>query len=238
MPYGELEPMAVQRFATLADIDAASPTIEEREEYEDPVRQGLVMWAGVDYERILRGAEAESDIIVWDGGNNDLPFFRPDLMITVVDPLRPGDELGYHPGEANLRMADVVLVNKVDAAAGQDVAQVLANVAQANPSAAIVLAESPVTLADGPALAGRRVLVVEDGPTITHGGMPFGAGTVARARLVPPPSSTPDPSRSDPSPRPTRGIRTSGACSRRWATGPDSSRTSPARSRRSTAMSS
>ena len=179
MPYGDLEKMRVQRFATLADIDASGPTIEEREEYEEPVRMGMVMYAGVDYLDILRRAEDEADVIIWDGGNNDFPFFRPDVLITVVDPLRPGHELRYHPGEANLRMADIVVVNKVDNAAADDVRAVLRNVAATNPGAAVVTASSTVTLDAGASLEGQRVLVVEDGPTITHGEMPFGAGTVA-----------------------------------------------------------
>jgi predicted GTPase len=179
MPYGDLERMRVQRFTSIDDIDASNPTIEEREEYEEPVRMGMVMFAGVDYEAILRQAEAESDVIVWDGGNNDIPFYEPDLLVTVTDPLRAGHELGYHPGEVNLRMADVVVVNKVDSADAASVAQVVANVEAVNPGATIVRTASPVTLDDGPELAGVRVLVVEDGPTITHGGMPFGAGTVA-----------------------------------------------------------
>jgi predicted GTPase len=179
MPYGDLERMRVQRFATQADIDASNPTIEEREEYELPVREGLVMYAGVDYEAILRQAEAEADVVVWDGGNNDFAFFRPDLTITVADPLRPGHELDYHPGEVNLRLADVVVVNKVDSASPEAVAQVIANVRAVNPAATIVQAASPVVLQGTGSLAGHRVLVIEDGPTITHGGMPFGAGTVA-----------------------------------------------------------
>ena len=179
MPYGDLEAMRVQRFATLDDIDASKPTIEEREEYEAPVAMGMVMYAGVDYADILRQAEDEADVVVWDGGNNDFSFYVPDLAITVVDPLRPGHELRYHPGEVNLRTADVVVVNKVDSAAPEAVDEVVATVRSVNPGATVVLAASPVTLGDGPDLAGRRVLVVEDGPTITHGGMPFGAGTVA-----------------------------------------------------------
>jgi predicted GTPase len=179
MPYGDLERMRVQRFATLADIDASDPTVEEREEYEAPVRDGMVMFAGVDYADILEAAEAEADVVLWDGGNNDFPFFRPDLFVTVTDPLRPGHELRYHPGEMNLRMADVVVVNKVDSAAADDVATVVANIERSNPDATVVRAASPVTLDPGPPLTGKRVLVVEDGPTITHGGMPFGAGTVA-----------------------------------------------------------
>jgi predicted GTPase len=177
MPYGDLEAMRVQRFATLADIDASDPTVEEREEYEAPVAMGMVMYAGVDYEGILRAAESEADVIVWDGGNNDFPFVRPDLMITVVDPLRPGHESAYHPGEATLRMADVVVVNKVDSASAEDVEAVVAAVGRMVPGAVVIRAESPVTLEGS--LAGQRVLVVEDGPTLTHGGMPFGAGTVA-----------------------------------------------------------
>jgi predicted GTPase len=179
MPYGDLEAMRVQRFASLEEIDASHPTIEEREEYEPPVRMGMVVYAGVDYGAILARAEAEADVILWDGGNNDFPFFAPDLMIVVVDPLRPGHELLYHPGEANLRMADAVVVNKVDAAPLEAVEQVLLDVRRANPAAHVVLARSPVTLEEGPDLTGRRVLVVEDGPTLTHGGMSFGAGTVA-----------------------------------------------------------
>jgi predicted GTPase len=179
MPYGDLEAMRVQRFATLEDIDASNPTIEEREEYEVPVRMGLLLYAGVDYGDILDQAAAEADVIVWDGGNNDLPFYRPDIHIVVVDPLRPGHELAYHPGEANLRMADVVIVNKVDSADRTDVDQVLANIEAANPKAVIIEAASPVELDPGPPLHDARVLIVEDGPTITHGGMPYGAGTVA-----------------------------------------------------------
>ncbi|MGC9960605.1 MAG: GTPase [Acidimicrobiales bacterium] len=179
MPYGDLEKMRVQRFATLDEIDASHPSVEEREEYEEPVRMGMIMYAGVDYEQILRQAETEADVIVWDGGNNDFPFYVPDLLFTIVDPLRPGHELAYYPGEATRRMADAVVVNKIDSAAPADVDRVVANVAFANPGATIVRAKSPVTLLNGPPLAGRRVLVVEDGPTITHGGMPFGAGTVA-----------------------------------------------------------
>jgi predicted GTPase len=182
MPYGDLEAMRVQRFATLEDIDASHPTVEEREEYEEPVRLGMVMYAGVDYEEILRQAEQEADVIVWDGGNNDLPFFKPDLLIVVTDPLRPGHELGYHPGETNLRMADVVVLNKVDTAAANDVETVVENVQEVNPLAQLVFANSPPVLEDGPDLRGRTVLVVDDGPTLTHGGMPFGAGLVAARR--------------------------------------------------------
>jgi predicted GTPase len=179
MPYGDLEAMRVQRFASLEDIDASDPTVEEREEYEAPVEMGMVMYAGVDYEQILRQAEEEADVVIWDGGNNDFPFYVPDLLITVVDPLRPGHELTYHPGEVNVRMADIVVVNKVDSATAEAISQVVANVLSVNPDATIVQAASPVTLEPGTPLAGAKVLVVEDGPTITHGGMPYGAGTVA-----------------------------------------------------------
>jgi len=179
MPYGDLEAMRVQRFATLEEIDASHPTIEEREEYEEPVRMGMLMYAGVDYEAILRQAEEEADVLVWDGGNNDFPFFAPDLMIVVADALRPGHELLYHPGETNVRMADVVVVNKVDSAAAHNVEQVVANIESINPMATVVLAKSPPRLDPGPDLLGKRVLVVDDGPTLTHGEMPFGAGLVA-----------------------------------------------------------
>jgi predicted GTPase len=179
MPYGDLAAMAVQRFRTIEEIDASDPTIEEREEYEDPVRMGIPVYAGVDYEAILRLAEADADVILWDGGNNDFPFFAPDLYVTVADALRPGHELRYHPGEVNVRLADVVVVNKVDAASSEAVEQVIANVRALNPDATVLRGASPVRLDPGPELAGVRVLVIEDGPTITHGGMPTGAGMVA-----------------------------------------------------------
>jgi predicted GTPase len=179
MPYGDLDAMRVQRFSTLEDIDRSHPTIEEREEYEAPVRMGMVMYAGVDYQAILHQAEEEADVVIWDGGNNDFPFFVPDIHITVVDPLRPGHELKYHPGEANLRMADAVVVNKIDAADAEAVGRVVANVRAVNAKARLVRAASPVVLEGGPPLVGSRVLVIDDGPTLTHGGMPFGAGTVA-----------------------------------------------------------
>jgi len=182
MPYGDLEAMRVQRFATLEEIDGAHPTVEEREEYEEPVRLGMVMYAGVDYEAILRQAEQEADVIVWDGGNNDFPFYKPDLLVVVADPLRPGHELRYHPGETNLRMADVVVLNKVDSAAADDVEAVLESVQAVNPLATVIFANSPPVLDPGPDLAGRTVLVVDDGPTLTHGEMPFGAGLVAARR--------------------------------------------------------
>jgi predicted GTPase len=191
MPYGDLEAMRVQRFSTLAEIDASDPTVEEREEYEEPVRMGMVMYAGVDYEAILRRAEQEADVVVWDGGNNDFPFFAPDLHVVVADPLRPGHELLYHPGETNVRMADVVVVNKVDSAEAHNVEQVISNVEAVNPMATLVFAESPPVLEPGPEIAGKIVLVVDDGPTLTHGEMPFGAGLVAArkagaARIIDP----------------------------------------------------
>ena len=179
MPYGDLEAMRVQRFATIDEIDATHPTVEEREEYEEPVRLGMVMYAGVDYEAILRQAEQEADVVIWDGGNNDFPFFAPDLLIVVADALRPGHELLYHPGEMNLRMADVVVINKVDSAEALNVEQVLANAELVNPTATVIFAKSPPTLDAGPDLHGKLVLVVDDGPTLTHGEMPFGAGLVA-----------------------------------------------------------
>ena len=179
MPYGDLEAMRVQRFATLEDIDASHPTVEEREEYEEPVRSGMIMYAGVDYASILREAEYEADVVIWDGGNNDFSFYTPDLLIVVVDPLRPGHELLYHPGETNLRMADVVVINKVDSAEAHNVEQVLENIESVNPMAKVIFAKSPPTLDAGPDLLGKSVLVVDDGPTLTHGEMPFGAGLVA-----------------------------------------------------------
>jgi predicted GTPase len=182
MPYGDIVKQEVQRFAEYADLDAADCTIEEREEYEPHLARGNVVFAGVDYEKILRAAEAEADFILWDGGNNDTPFYVPDLHVVVADPLRPGDELAYYPGETNLRMAHVVVINKVDSARAEDVTAVKTNVAAVNPDAVIVEAESPVTADDPAAIAGKRVLCVEDGPTLTHGGMPFGAGVVAARR--------------------------------------------------------
>jgi predicted GTPase len=179
MPYGDLEAMRVQRFATLADIDAAAPTIEEREEYEEPVRRGMLMFAGVDYRAIIDAAAAEADVIVWDGGNNDTSFVRPSLTICVVDPLRPDDGRRFHPGETNLALADVVLVNKVDSATPENIAAVIADLRRVNERATVVRAASPVTLEPGPDLRGARVLVIEDGPTVTHGGMGLGAGTIA-----------------------------------------------------------
>jgi len=179
MPYHDLEAMRVQRFASIEDIDRSHPTIEEREEYERAVAEGFVMYAGVDYGAILGGAQADVDVIVWDGGNNDFPFIRPDLLIVVVDPLRSGEALAYHPGETNLVMADVVLVNKLNSASADQIRELMADVTAANPDAAVIRAASEVSLKAGPPVAGKAVLVIEDGPTITHGGMASGAGTVA-----------------------------------------------------------
>ena len=179
MPYGDLEKQAVQRFATTNDLDAADCTIEEREDYRPHLELGNIVYAGVDYSKIVSQAENEADIILWDGGNNDFPFIRPDLLITMVDPLRPGNETTHHPGETVLRMADVVLVAKVNSANEADIQQVTRNAQEANPVAAVVHGASTVALDDAEAVRGKRVLIVEDGPTITHGGMPWGAGYIA-----------------------------------------------------------
>lgn len=179
MPYGNLAAQAVQRFASYEDMDRHECTIEEREEYEPYVERGAVIYAGVDYEAILRQAEQEADVIIWDGGNNDVSFYESDLHIVVVDPHRPGHELRYHPGETNLRMADVVVINKVDTADNADVVTVQQNIRKVNPKAVIVKAASPIFVDDPAAISGKRVLVVEDGPTLTHGEMAYGAGVVA-----------------------------------------------------------
>jgi predicted GTPase len=179
MPYGDLERQAVQRFSSLADLDAAACTVEEREEYEPHIRAGNTVFAGIDYARILGLAEKEADIIVWDGGNNDFPFVRPNLQIVLVDPLRAGHETTHHPGEAVLRMADIVVVAKSNSASEYDIHRVSEAARSLAPAASIVRAASIVTLEDASAVAGKRVLVVDDGPTITHGGMPYGAGYVA-----------------------------------------------------------
>jgi len=179
MPYGDLAAQAVQRFAVLSDLDAQQCTIEEREEYEPHLREGTVVFAGVDFGRILRQAEKEADVIIWDGGNNDTPFYNSDLEIVIVDPHRPGHEVAYYPGEVNLRRADVVVINKVDTAAHQDVETVRKNVRAANPAAKIVETACRVAVSEPELIKGRSVLVVEDGPTLTHGEMPYGAGVVA-----------------------------------------------------------
>src|ERR671934_2433707 len=180
MPYGDLEAQAVQRFATYEDLDAAECTIEEREEYEPHLREGNLVFAGIDYAAILDAAEQEADVILWDGGNNDTPFIKPNLHIVVVDPHRPGHELRYHPGEANLRMADVCIVNKVDSAPQEGVEAVLASIREHNPLARIVRAASPFNVeGDAGEISGKRVLAIEDGPTLTHGDMTYGAAVLA-----------------------------------------------------------
>ncbi len=179
MPYGDLEKQRVQRFASIEDMDKHQCTIEEREEYERHIENNTIVYAGVDYGDILREAEKEADIIVWDGGNNDLPFYKPDLHIVVVDPHRPGHELKYYPGETNLRMADVVVINKMDTAKPEDIDIVRSNIEKVNPKAVVVNAASPFKVSDEQLIKGKRVLVVEDGPTLTHGEMKYGVGTVA-----------------------------------------------------------
>ncbi|MEM3444581.1 MAG: cyclic 2,3-diphosphoglycerate synthase [Thermoplasmata archaeon] len=183
MPYGDLREQVVQRFASYEDLDRYKCTIEEREEYEPHIENGIVVYAGVDYEKILRQAEKECDILLWDGGNNDIPFFKPDLHIVVADPHRPGHEAKYHPGEANLRMADVVIINKVDTARPEDVEAVKASIREMNPDADIIEAGSPISTDHPEMIRGKSVLVVEDGPTLTHGEMKYGAGTIAARRF-------------------------------------------------------
>ncbi|TWT44788.1 Cyclic 2,3-diphosphoglycerate synthetase [Phycisphaerae bacterium RAS1] len=191
MPYGDLSKQICQRFATLEDMDRHECTIEEREEYEPHVAAGNVIFAGVDYAKILAAAEAEADVILWDGGNNDLPFFRPNLHITVADPHRPGHESRYYPGETNVRMADVVVINKCDTAHPADIAAVRDNITNLNPRAEVMLVASPVTASQPELIRGKRVIVIEDGPTLTHGEMRYGAGHIAAeqfgaARIVDP----------------------------------------------------
>jgi len=183
MPYGDLVKQKVQRFATYADLDLHECTIEEREEYEPHLDNGVIVFAGVDYEAILREAEKEVDVVLWDGGNNDFAFYKTDLLIAVADPLRPGHEIGYYPGEVNIRMADVVVINKVDTANADDIVKVRENVFAVNPKAVIIEGASPIYVDDPEAIRGKRVLVVEDGPTLTHGGMKIGAGWVAARRF-------------------------------------------------------
>lgn len=183
MPYGDLREMIVQRFATYEDMEKHKCTIEEREEYEPHIDRGVILYAGVDYEKILRQAEKEADIILWDGGNNDFSFYQSDLHIVVADPHRVGHESCYHPGEANIRMADAVVINKVDTAYPEDIFQLRDNIRQLVPGAAIIEAASPQYIEEDVDLAGKDVLVVEDGPTLTHGDMPYGAGTMAAERM-------------------------------------------------------
>ena len=179
MPYGNLVSQAVQRFESYEDLDRHDCTIEEREEYESHLQNGVIVYAGVDYAAILSQAEQEADVIVWDGGNNDTPFFKPDLWITVVDPHRPGHELEYFPGTENLARADLVLVNKIGSAKKEDIETVSENVSTVNPDAKIVYRDSTLDVPDPELIRGKRVLAIEDGPTTTHGGMPFGAGSLA-----------------------------------------------------------
>lgn len=179
MPYGDLVKQKVQRFGSIEDLKKHECTIEEMEEYEPHIVNGVIIYAGVDYEAILREAEKEADIILWDGGNNDLPFYKPDLNIVVVDPHRPGDELSYYPGFSNLLMADVVVINKIDTADLEGIEEVRENIAEYNPGAIVIDAASPLTVDDPDKIRGKRVLCVEDGPTLTHGGMKYGAGIMA-----------------------------------------------------------
>ncbi len=179
MPYGDLGKQTVQRFARYEDLDRHECTIEEREEYEPYLNKGMIIYAGVDYGAILREAEKEGDILIWDGGNNDTPFYRPDMHIVVLDPHRVGHETRYHPGEANLKMADICIINKCDTASEEDIEELEDNIKETNPSAAIIRANSPIKVTDPDAVKGKRVLAVEDGPTVTHGGMSFGAGKLA-----------------------------------------------------------
>jgi predicted GTPase len=183
MPYGDLVKQRVQRFAGYDDLDRYECTIEEREEYEPHIRNGIIVYSGVDYAAILHEAEKEADVIVWDGGNNDLPFIRPDVEIVVADPHRAGHEMRYHPGEANIRRASCVVINKVDTADKKGIEEVKTSIALLNPTALIVEAASPVTVEEPAAIRGRRVLVVEDGPTLTHGEMAYGAGVIAAQRF-------------------------------------------------------
>jgi predicted GTPase len=183
MPYGNLERQAVERFTRVEDMALHECTIEEREEFEPLLRRGIIVYAGVDYEKILHAAEKEADVIVWDGGNNDFPFYRPDLEITIVDPLRPGHETSYFPGEVNLRRAGVVIINKVDAADAEVISQMNDTIRSVNPNSIVIQTASEISADDPGSISGKKVLVVEDGPTITHGGMSAGAGFSAAAKL-------------------------------------------------------
>jgi len=183
MPYGDLVKQRVQRFATLADLKKHKCTIEEMEEYEPHIASGVIVYAGVDYEAILREAEKEADVILWDGGNNDMSFYKADYYITVVDPLRPSHEISYYPGEVNLRLADAIVINKIESANPEDVEEVRENIRMANPRAIVIDAASPVSVEDPDLIRGKRALVVEDGPTLTHGEMSYGAGIVAAQKF-------------------------------------------------------
>lgn len=218
MPYGNLAAQAVQRFATYEDMDRHDCTIEEREEYEPYVERGAVIYAGVDYEAILREAEKEADIIIWDGGNNDLPFYLSNLHIVVADPHRPGHELRYHPGETNLRLATAVILNKVDTADFQNILIVQNNIRSVNPNATIIQAASPIFVDDPAAIRGKRVLVVEDGPTLTHGEMAYGAGVVAARKFGAKEILDHGRLRFAPLPQLTKNIPAPGLCCPLWAT--------------------
>lgn len=183
MPYGDLRRQIAQKFANFEDLDRYNCTIEEREEFEPHLREGTVVFAGVDYTKVLRMAEEEADVIVWDGGNNDFPFFKTNVLIVVADPLRAGHERSYWPGSVNIRMADVVVINKVDTAAISDIQRLRQSVAELNPRARLIEAASPIFVEEPALVAGKKVLVIEDGPTVTHGEMPFGAGAVAAQKL-------------------------------------------------------
>ena len=219
MPYGDLAKQKVQRFAALADLDRHECTIEEREEYEPHIVAGGVIYSGVDYGAILAEAEKEADVILWDGGNNDLPFYRADLEIVVADPLRPGHERTYHPGEANLRRAHVVVINKIDSAGPEGIEAVRRSIRELNPKAIVVDAASPLTVDGAEQIRGKRVLAVEDGPTLTHGEMKYGAGVVAAIRLRGGRDRGPATvHRRHAHPRRSSATRGSGRCCRRWAT--------------------
>jgi predicted GTPase len=183
MPYGDLSTKVCQRYSSLKDLDKFECTIEEREEIESHLMRGTIVYSGVDYEKILDEAEKEADIIIWDGGNNDLPFLKPSLHIVVVDPQRPGHEVKYYPSETNLRLADVVIINKIDTADHESVETVKNNIKEINPNIVLIEAASPITIDNADLIRGRRVLIIEDGPTLTHGGMSFGAGTIAAKNL-------------------------------------------------------
>lgn len=183
MPYGNLAEQAVQRFATMEDMDKHDCTIEEREEYEPHIKNEIIVYAGVDYQKILNEAEKEADIIIWDGGNNDLPFFKPQLHMVILDPHRPNHEANYYPGETNLRMADILIINKIGTASRENVNIVRRNIEKYNPKATVIEADSTISVDDPSALKGKRVLVVEDGPTVTHGEMPYGAGEIAAEKF-------------------------------------------------------
>jgi predicted GTPase len=183
MPYGDLEKQRVQRFGILEDLDKHDCTIEEREEYESHITQGTVVYAGVDYGMILEKAQKEADIILWDGGNNDFPFYQPDLHIVVLDPHRPGHELRYYPGETNFRSADVLIINKIGTASRENVKIIRKNIENINPDAVVIDADSTISVDEPSQIKGKKVLVVEDGPSVTHGGMPYGAGEIAAEKF-------------------------------------------------------